>query len=103
MSYPRTYTRRVIFVFTNWGGGGGVYFIINLSNNSGDEGKSHKPAYVMLVGTHADISHARKNSSGEYSSPTQGLLKEKVGTDGEYHYRLRTREALCRRKAYVKS
>ena len=44
----------------------------------GDEGKSHKPAYVMLVGTHADLSHARKNSGGEFSSPTQGLLKEKV-------------------------
>ena len=47
---------------------------------SGDEGKSHKPAYVMLVGTHADESHARKNSAGEFSSPTQGVLKEKVIT-----------------------
>jgi len=44
----------------------------------GDEGKSHKPAYVMLIGTHADQSHARKNSAGEFSSPTQGVLKEKI-------------------------
>jgi hypothetical protein len=38
----------------------------------------------MLVGTHADLSPARKNSSGEYTSPTQGVLKEKVGT--AYYY-----------------
>ena len=61
-----------------------IYLSIHLSNNLygyvylGDEGKSHKPAFVLLVGTHADLSHARKNSSGEFSSPTQGVLKEKV-------------------------
>ena len=44
----------------------------------GDQGKSHKPAYVLLVGTHADLAPARKNSSGEFSSPTQGILREKV-------------------------
>jgi hypothetical protein len=44
----------------------------------GDQGKSHKPAYVVLVGTHADVAPARKNSNGEFTSPTQGILKEKV-------------------------
>jgi hypothetical protein len=34
----------------------------------------------MLVGTHADMAPARKNSNGEFSSPTQGILREKVGT-----------------------
>ncbi len=45
---------------------------------AGDQGKSHKPAYVVLVGTHADVAPARKNSNGEFTSPTQGILKEKV-------------------------
>ena len=30
---------------------------------TGDEGKSHKPAYVMLVGTHADLSTAARQKN----------------------------------------
>jgi hypothetical protein len=60
-----------------------IYWMSSSSwSRAGDQGKSHKPAYVMLVGTHADMAPARKNSNGEFSSPTQGILREKVGTPG---------------------
>ena len=42
----------------------------------GDSGKSHKPAYVLLVGTHAD--KARKTSSAEISSKPGEDLKQKI-------------------------
>ena len=44
----------------------------------GDSGKSHKPAYVVLVGTHADKANIRKTSNGDYSSKPAEELKQKV-------------------------
>jgi len=49
----------------------------------GDQGKSHKPAYVILVGTHADSSNCRKISTGEFVSSQSAMLREKVGAKFE--------------------
>ena len=46
----------------------------------GDQGKSHKPAYVILVGSHADTApNSRKTSSGEFVNHTADTLRQKVG------------------------
>ena len=50
------------------------YFFVDV----GDSGKSHKPAYVVLVGTHADKANIRKTSNGDYSSKQTEELKQKV-------------------------
>jgi len=44
----------------------------------GDSGKSHKPAFVVLVGTKADKADVRKTSTGEFSSKQAEELKQKV-------------------------
>ena len=44
----------------------------------GDSGKSHKPAYVVLVGTHADKASNRKTSSADISHKPAEELKQKI-------------------------
>ena len=49
-----------------------------LLSTPGDSGKSHKPAYVVLVGTHADKANIRKTSAGDFTSKQAEDLKLKI-------------------------
>jgi hypothetical protein len=49
-------------------------------HTSGDCGKSHKPAYVLLVATHADLARpGRKTSSGGDTEELRRKVEERFG------------------------